>query len=204
MPDSETRLDYPATQRNREPILAVLREVLEVGDRVLEIGSGSGQHACYFATHLPSLHWQPSDVEDTTFASIRAWSKDLGNVASPRVIDVSKPLSGWSVERAYDVIFCANVIHISPWETCSGLLAGAGELLEPGGRLIFYGPFMREGRHTAPSNESFDAGLRARDPRWGVRDLDVVTSEAARHRLARTRIVEMPSNNLSVIFRRER
>lgn len=205
MPDSDPRLDYPATQRNREPILAVLRELLGHGDRVLEIGSGSGQHAAYFTTHLPSLHWQPSDVEDTTFASIRAWSEDRGNVASPRVIDVARPFEAWGVEReAFDAVFCANVIHIAPWEVCLGLLAGAAELLGAQGRLIFYGPFQREGRHTAPSNEAFDASLRTRDPRWGVRDLDVVTGEAARHGLLRDRVVEMPSNNLTAVFRRER
>lgn len=203
MPDSDTRLDYPATNRNREVILAVLREVLRDRDRVLEIGSGSGQHAAYFARHWPTLHWQPSEVETTTFASIEAWSKDLGNVASPRVIDVMQPLDRWSLgELAFDAVFSANVIHIAPWEVCLGLLAGAGQLLELDRPLVLYGPFMRAGRHTAASNEAFDRSLQSRDPSWGVRDLDVVTEEAARHGLELERVVEMPANNLTVVFRR--
>lgn len=203
MPDSDTRLDYPATNRNREVILAVLREVLRDRDRVLEIGSGSGQHAAYFARHWPTLHWQPSEVETTTFASIEAWSKDLGNVASPRVIDVMQPLDRWSLDQlAFDAVFSANVIHIAPWEVCLGLLAGAGQLLELDRPLVLYGPFMRAGRHTAASNEAFDRSLQSRDPSWGVRDLDVVTEEAARHGLELERVVEMPANNLTVVFRR--
>jgi SAM-dependent methyltransferase len=203
MPDSDPRLDYPATNRNREVILAVLREVLRDHDRVLEIGSGSGQHAEYFARHWPTLHWQPSEVETTTFASIEAWSKDLGNVASPRVIDVIDPIDRWLLEGlAFDAVFSANVIHIAPWRVCLGLLAGAAALLEPGRPLVLYGPFMRAGRHTAPSNEAFDRGLRARNAEWGVRDLDVVTREAARHGLQLDRVVEMPANNLTVVYRR--
>ncbi|MFV8750924.1 DUF938 domain-containing protein [Nannocystaceae bacterium ST9] len=202
MPDPDPRLDYPATRRNQDVILAVLREVLRDGDRVLEIGSGSGQHAAHFARHWPSLRWHPSDAEDTTFASIAAWSEDLGNVASPRVIDVSRPVVDWPVhEGAFDAVFCANVIHIAPWEIALGLLAGCAALLDHDRPLVLYGPFMRAGRHTADSNEAFDRGLRARDPRWGVRDLDVVTREAARHGLQLDRVVEMPANNLTSVFR---
>jgi hypothetical protein len=203
MPESDPRLDYPATERNREAILAVLRGVLRDRDRVLEIGSGSGQHAAHFARHWPTLHWQPSEVESTTFASIEAWSKDLGNVSSPRVIDVTQPIDRWSLdELAFDAVFSANVIHIAPWEVCVGLLAGAGALLEEHRPLVLYGPFMRAGRHTAASNEAFDRSLRARDPRWGVRDLDLVILEAARHGLEPDQVVEMPANNLTVVLRR--
>lgn len=203
MPDSDPRLDYPATRRNSEVILAVLREVLRDGDRVLEIGSGSGQHAAHFARQWPALHWQPSEHESTTFASIVAWSKDLPNVASPRAIDVMKPLHHWSLAGlGFDAVFCANVIHIAPWEVGLGLLAGVGALLEVGRPLVLYGPFMRAGRHTAPSNEAFDQSLRARDSRWGVRDLEVVRVEAEQRGLVLDQVFEMPANNLTVVLRR--
>ncbi len=203
MPDSDLRLDYPATQRNREAILAVLREVLRDGDRVLEVGSGSGQHAAHFVRNWPSLRWHPSDVEATAFASIAAWSEDLGNIASPCVLDVAQPVGRWPVrEHTFDAVFCANVIHIAPWETTLGLVAGAGVLLAAGAPLVLYGPFMRAGQHTAASNEAFDRSLRARDRAWGVRDLDVVTAEAERNGFGLDRVFEMPANNSSVVFRK--
>ncbi len=203
MPDSDPRLDFPATNRNRDVILATLREILRDGDRVLEVGSGSGQHAAHFVRQWPNLRWQPSDVETTNLASIAAWSEELGNIASPCVLDVAQPIEDWSIRaERFDAVFCANVIHIAPWQVCLGLLAGAAALLDPKRPLVLYGPFMRAGQHTAPSNEAFDRSLRARDPRWGVRDLDVVTGEAARHGFQLDRVFEMPANNLISVFRR--
>lgn len=201
MTDPDPRLDYPATQRNRDPILAVLRAQLRGDERVLEIGSGSGQHAAHFVAHMPDLRWQPSDVDLALHPSIRAWTSEQANVAPPIVLDASQPFERWPV-REFDAIFSANVIHISPWEVCLGLLAGAGLGLPTSGALLLYGPFMVAGRHTAPSNESFDQSLRTRDPRWGVRDIDVIVREAEARGLELAEIVPMPANNLTVVLRR--
>ena len=195
---SDPRLDYPATGRNREPILAVLRQVLPSSGTVLEIASGSGQHVSFFAEALPDLHWQPSDVEPGLLASIRAWSEPLDNVAPPVELDVTSP--AWPLESC-DAVFCANMVHIAPWEACLGLLAGAGRVLRDGGPLCLYGPFMVQDRHTAPSNAAFDRSLAARDSRWGVRDLDAVEKEAKSNGLELDRVFEMPANNLTVVFR---
>lgn len=198
---SDPRLDYPATRRNREPILAVLREVLPASGTVLEIASGSGQHVAHFAEALPDLRWQPTDRDDATFASIRAWTEALDNVADPMVLDASAP--PWPLdEQSHRAVTCANMIHIAPWEACLGLFSGASRVLSGGDPLCLYGPFMRGGEHTAPSNAQFDASLRARDPRWGVRDLDVVENEAKNCGFELERIFEMPANNLTVVFRR--
>ena len=200
---SNARLDYPATGRNRDPILSILRELLPTEARVLEIASGSGQHAAYFAQALPNLRWQPSDIDEEVFASIRAWSDALENVLEPVRIDTTSP--SWFSDAGVgeqDAIYCANMIHIAPWEAGLGLLAGAGRLLASNGQLILYGPFMRQGVHTAPSNAAFHQSLEARNPTWGVRDLDVVAVEAGRQGLTLDRVVEMPANNLTVVFRR--
>jgi hypothetical protein len=196
--DDDPRLDYPATQRNREPILAVLEQVLPRGGTVLEIASGSGQHAAYFAAALPHLRWQPSDFDPEVLASIVGWTEELDNVVAPVRIDVTEP--SWPVDGC-DALFCANMIHISPWSSCLGLLDGASRLLQAGAPLCLYGPFKRGGQHTAPSNEAFDQRLKTRDPRWGVRDLDVVEKEANDRGLALDRVFEMPANNLTVVFR---
>lgn len=196
-----TRLDYPATGRNRDPILSILRDLLPANARVLEIASGSGQHAAYFAQALPGLRWQPSDIDEDVFASIRAWSEALDNVLEPVRIDTTHP-SWFTAVGEQDAIYCANMIHIAPWEAGLGLLAGAGQRLATEGQLILYGPFMRQGAHTAPSNASFHQSLLARNPAWGVRDLDVVALEADRHGLTLDRVMEMPANNLTVVFRR--
>lgn len=188
----------PATERNREPILAVLREVLPASGVVLEIASGSGQHTAFFAPHFPDLIWQPSDPDPVARASIAAWCEGISNVRAPLALDVTR--RPWPIAEA-DAILNVNMIHISPWEACEALMDGASELLAPGAALFVYGPFQRGGKHTAPSNEAFDQSLRARDPSWGVRDLDDVARTAARRGLALERIVEMPANNLSVIFR---
>ncbi len=198
---TDDRLDYAATGRNREAILDVLRRVLPERGFVLEIASGSGQHAAHFAQHLPGLTWQPTDVEEPALASIAAWAahEDLSNVLPP--IRLSTTDDPWPVASA-DAIFCANMIHIAPWEAGLGLVAGAGRVLAPGGPLVLYGPFREGGAHTAPSNESFDASLRSRDPSWGVRDLEAVIAAAAPHGLVFDRIVAMPANNRIVVLRR--
>ncbi|KIG12607.1 hypothetical protein DB30_01172 [Enhygromyxa salina] len=199
---TDPRLDYPATQRNREVILEVLREVLPEQGTVLELASGSGQHVAFFASALPQLRWQPSDHDASVFASIAAWTDDLGNVAAPVRIDAASPTWPLNPGWACDAVICANMIHISPWAACLGLLDGVSQCLREAGPLCLYGPFMRGGVHTAPSNEGFDKSLRARDPRWGVRDLDEVARAATRRGLVLDRVFEMPANNLSVVFRR--
>lgn len=196
----DPRLDYPATQRNRDAILAVLREVLPERGTVLEIASGSGQHVAHFAAAMTHLRWQPSDLDAKLFASIRGWCEELDNVASAVEIDVTT--RQWPIAQVNAVV-CANMIHIAPWEACLGLLDGVARTLIGDGPLCLYGPFMRGGVHTAPSNETFDQSLRARDPSWGVRDLDVVGKEANSRGLALDRVFEMPANNLMLVFRRQ-
>lgn len=193
-----TRETWPAPERNKQPILEVLSRVLPAKGLVLEIGSGTGQHVAHFAAALPGLTFLPSEMEQERHASIVAWTSDLPNVRPPIAFDLTKP---WPVAAA-DAIVCSNVIHISPWEATLGLMRGAGAILPPGGILVTYGPYRRGGQHTAPSNESFDASLKARDPRWGVRDLDEVSAEAKRAGLELEEVVPMPANNFTVIFRR--
>jgi SAM-dependent methyltransferase len=190
----------PAADRNREPILSVLREVLPVRGRVLEIASGTGQHAAAFAGAFPDLSWQPTDPSDAALASIAAWRDEAGaeNLCSPLALDVEQP---WPVTAA-DAVVCINMIHIAPWTAARALLAGAGRILAEGGPLYLYGPYRVRDRPTAPSNEAFDASLRARDPRWGLRWLHEVAAEARRAGLVLERTVDMPANNLSVVLRR--
>lgn len=197
----DPRLQAPAVARNREPILAVLRRVLPPAGLVLEVASGSGEHAAFFASALPLLTWQPSDPDPRARASITAF-RDAGgmpNLLPPLDLDVMA--AAWPVTGAAAIV-CINMIHIAPWSACEGLVAGAARALPPGGVLYLYGPYKEEGRHTAPSNEIFDADLRARDPRWGVRDLGEVTALARRHGLVHEETVTMPANNRSVVFRR--
>jgi SAM-dependent methyltransferase len=191
----------PATERNREPLLAVLREVLPEQGTLLEVASGTGEHAVFFAQAFPGLSWQPTDVDPEALESIASWRAEaaLKNLREPVRLDAST--EEWPVE-AVDAILCVNMIHISPWSACQGLMRGASRVLRPGGLLVFYGPFFVEGRPTAPSNLAFDASLRERDPAWGVRELGAVTHEALQRGLTRERIVEMPSNNLTVVFRK--
>ena len=198
-PDPAART-APAAARNREPILAVLREVLPATGVVLEIASGSGEHAMWFAQALPGIEWQPSDGDDGARASIAAWRAQAGlaNLRAPVALDAAAPET-WPVARA-DAVVCVNMIHIAPWAAAEGLFAGAARVLPAGGVLFLYGPYREGGRHTAPSNEAFDADLRRRNPAWGVRDLDAVTALAARHGFALARRVAMPANNLSVVF----
>lgn len=189
----------PATDRNREPILDVLRAWLPSSGLVLEIGCGTGQHAAYFAPAFPNVEWQPTDVDAAARASADTWCEGIPNVRPALELDASSDT--WPIDAA-DAIFSANVIHISPIETCAGLLRGAGRILPPGGVLALYGPYRRGGEHTAPSNASFDESLRARNPTWGIRNLDDVVAAAARSGLELQTTIEMPANNLSVVFRR--
>lgn len=199
------RLRYPATERNREPILEVLRRVLPPRGTVLEIASGSGEHAAFFAAALPGIAWQPSDPDPRARQSIAAWAAESdGDIRAPFSVDAADADWEAGLDDQYDAIVCINMVHVAPWAACRGLMRGAGALLGPGGSLFLYGPFMRAGRHTAPGNEAFDSSLRANDPDWGVRDLDHVTAVAGHAGLAMEEIVEMPANNLSVVFRRGR
>jgi len=199
---SDPRLFYPHVARNRDPILDVLKRVLPSRGVVLEIASGSGEHAAYFAQELPSLIWQPTDPDPEALSSVAAHRTDAGagNLLAPLQLDVTS--ARWPVERA-DAVMCCNMIHIAPWEACEGVIAGAARTLPAGGILYLYGPYKIAGRHTAPNNEAFDADLRARNPAWGIRDLDDVVALARRHNFALVETVQMPANNLSVIFRRE-
>lgn len=189
----------PAALRNREPIREVLARHLPAAGTVLIIAEGSGEHAVYFARSFPALTWQPSDVDPEAVASIAAWRDEsaLPNLASPVQLDVTAP--SWSIERP-DAIICINMIHIAPWEATLGLFAGAARTLAPGGLLFLYGPYRFDGMFTAPSNEAFDQSLRARDPRWGVRD--VRDLEAAAGGFILRDVVAMPANNHSLVFRR--
>ena len=191
----------PATARNREPILDVLRRALPARGLVLEIASGTGEHAAFFAAALPAIEWQPTDADASALDSIAAHREAAGvaNLRAPLALDVtSKP---WPVGRA-DAIVCVNMIHISPWRATEALLDGATHVLPAGGTLYLYGPYRVGGAHTAPSNAAFDADLRARNPAWGVRDLEAVAAEAAAREIDVVETVAMPANNLSVILRR--
>lgn len=190
----------PHVARNRDPIVDVLRRVLPSKGLALEIASGSGEHAAYFAAKFPALDWQPTDPDPAALASIAAHraDADLPNLLPSLPLDVAA--TQWPIARA-DAIICCNMIHIAPWAACEGLLAGAARILPPGGLLYLYGPYKLGGRHTAPTNAAFDERLRAQNAAWGIRDLDDVAALAQRFGLALTETVPMPANNLSVIFR---
>lgn len=190
----------PATQRNRDAIVAVLRDALPSSGLVLEVASGSGEHAVHFAGAFPDLDWQPSDPDPAALASIAAWraEADLPNLRPPIRLDAA---GDWPVGQA-DAILCINMVHIAPWEATLGLLKGAGAALPPGGLVYLYGPYTRAGMDTAPSNLSFDASLKARDSRWGLRAVEDVIAAAEAEGLIFGRLIEMPANNLSLLFRR--
>jgi SAM-dependent methyltransferase len=194
-------LHAAAAERNRDPILDVLRRVLPPAGLVLEIASGTGQHAAYFARALSALEWQPSDASPAHLESIRAWSAASGatNLAPPLLLDVEH--TPWPIARA-DAIVNINMIHIAPWPAAEALFQGAARLLPPTGVLYLYGPFKRGGQHTAPSNQRFDERLRGEDARWGVRDLDEVQVLATSVGFGAAEIIAMPANNLSLVFRR--
>ncbi len=195
------RREAPAAARNRQPILDVLRDHLPADGVVLEVASGSGEHIVHFAEALPALEFQPSDPSDRARASIDDWVRTLGlaNVRPALALDAEQ--DSWPVARA-DAVLCSNMVHIAHWQATVGLLAGAGRLLPAGGLLYLYGPYRRSGHHTAPSNAAFDRDLRERNPAWGVRDLEEVASLAGESGFGPPAIVEMPANNLSLLFRR--
>jgi SAM-dependent methyltransferase len=192
----------PAAERNKDPILDVLRHVLPRSGRVLEIASGTGQHALHFASALPALEWQPSEASTAGRDALaaRLATAPLAILRVPIVLDVES--GGWPLSEPVAAVICINMIHIAPYSATAALLAGAGALLRPGGVLVLYGPFREDGRHTAPSNAAFDASLRERNPAWGVRDLDEVTRLAAAAGLDRAGIERLPANNLLVVFGR--
>jgi SAM-dependent methyltransferase len=191
------RRQAPATARNREPILEALRPHLPARGLVLEVASGSGEHTAYFAQALPDLGFQPSDPDPEARASIDAWCEDLPNVRPALILDAAA--ATWPAERA-DVIVCINMIHIAPWQAAIGLMRGAARVLSPNGTLFLYGPYFRAGVTTAPSNIAFDRELRARNSAWGLRDLDAVATLAAAHGFSSPRVIDMPANNLSLVF----
>ncbi len=195
-----SKLCFPATARNREPILAALVTRLPASGLVLELASGSGEHAVHFARALPHLDWQPTDLDPDALASIAAWSAEaaLPNLRAPLLLDATAP---WPVDHA-DAIFCANMIHISPWPATEALFAGAGRVLPIGAALFTYGPYKFHGQFTAPSNHSFDQSLRGRDPNWGVRDIEELTATAAPHGLTLEETLELPANNHLLVWRR--
>ncbi|HEX3378669.1 MAG TPA: DUF938 domain-containing protein [Paraburkholderia sp.] len=196
---NDARQHSPSTERNREPILTVLRDALPASGRVLEIASGTGEHAICFAGALPGLDWQPSDADGEARASIAAWSAHAGlaNVRAPLALDVHQP--DWGID-AFDALVCINMIHIAPWSAAQALFDGAGRRLVDGGVLFLYGPYRRGGAHTAPSNEAFDQWLKTRDPEWGVRDMEAVVALGDAAGLTCERVVEMPANNFSLVF----
>ena len=194
----------PAAERNQKPILEVLQSVLPRSGLLLEVASGTGQHAAFCAASLPDWTWQPTDQDGTMFDSIVAWTRDAAgdgvtNIEAPLVLDASQ--STWPVSSC-DALLCANMIHIAPWSAAEGLITGAARVLRPGSPLVLYGPYVRRGVPTAPSNAAFDASLRSRNAAWGVRSLEDVTALAESVGLYLERVVEMPANNVTVVFRR--
>lgn len=200
-PGPDTRRSAPAALRNREPIAGVLADWLPESGLVLEVASGTGEHAAYFAERFPNLRWQPSDVHGDALQSIRAWqaSVALSNLNAPIVIDAAS--ADWPIGHA-DAVLNINMVHISPWAAALGLLDGAARILDPAGPLILYGPWISEEIDTAPSNVAFDADLRSRDPEWGLRSVEDFAAEAKRRGFALAERCPMPANNLMLLFRK--
>ena len=201
--NTDVRLDYPATGRNQEVILDVLKEALPNSGAVLEVASGSGQHITYFAQQIPQLKWQPSDTDAAARASIDAWRNEMGVTEAVHTpIDLDASVDIWSLGHIKDLnaIMSINMIHISAWEACLGLLKNASRVLPAGGVLYLYGPFKVGGLHIAPSNAEFDLSLQSQNPSWGVRNLDDVAEEALKQNFQLMKTIRMPANNFSVIF----
>ncbi len=194
--------DSPAAERNKQPILEQLERLLPATGTVLEIASGTGQHALHFARELPAFVWQPTETDEGLHAALerRVAAAALPNLSPPRRFDV---LDAATPAFAPDAVLCVNMIHIAPWSATDGLFRHGARLLpRAGSPLILYGPYKIDGEHTAPSNEAFDASLRSRNPEWGVRDLDAVTEVARQHGFELVERVGMPANNFVVVFRR--
>ena len=200
LPSEKTR-HFPATERNRNVIADVLSRILPDTGTVLEIGSGSGEHALYFSEVFPELTWQPSDPDPLNLQSIQAWAASASRTNLRLPLSINASDFTLPIEAA-DAIMCINVIHISPWDATEGLMRNARHLLPPGGPLYMYGPYRVGGRHTSRSNEAFDSSLRDQNETWGVRDLEVVMAEAQKNGLTFVEHVEMPANNQSLVFRR--
>ncbi len=198
---NDARLYAPSAARNRDAILRTLNPHLPKRGHVLEIASGSGEHITHFAVAHPGLTFQPSDPDPDSRSSIDAWSRhlNLANVAPAIALDVT---TGARLSQSVEVIICINMIHIAPWAATIGLMRGAAMMLPQGGLLYLYGPYRRDYAHTAASNEAFDADLRARNPEWGVRDLEAVAALASDHGFSGPHIEAMPANNLSVLLHR--
>jgi SAM-dependent methyltransferase len=204
-PNTATPLYSPAAERNQQPILHTLQRWLPARGQALEIASGTGQHVAFFATHMPGWQWQPTDVDCQGFDSIAAWCAQAGvsNVQTPRLLDVQAPRwpsAGAPFHQPFDVIFCANMLHISHWATCAALMQGAAHHLAPQGQLILYGPYLEANVPTSPGNLAFDDSLRQRNPAWGLRSLDDVLEQAALAEMRLTQRLDMPAHNLLLAF----
>ncbi len=199
---TDPRRHAPATLRNRQAIAEQLKTALPAEGRVLEIASGTGEHASFFAALFPGLEWQPSEPDPALRESIAAYRDDSGltNLAPPLALDVTR--RPWAVEAA-DALLCVNLLHIAPWFVTEALIAGAAEVLPSGAPLLLYGPFMREGRHTADSNVAFDRGLRMENPAWGVREMEAVEDLARQHGLTLAAVTDMPANNFFLRFEKQ-
>jgi cyclopropane fatty-acyl-phospholipid synthase-like methyltransferase len=195
------RLASPSAERNREPIAAVLSQVLPQSGHVLEVGSGTGEHAVHFARRMPHLTWQPSEQDNDCLRSISAWValEAHANVRQPLYLDVTD--AQWAIAAA-DAVVCINMIHIAPWSATHALLRGASRILPTGGLLCLYGPYRVAGKHTSASNRAFDAQLRAINSEWGVRDLDALSNEARTLNIELERTFQMPANNLIAVLRK--
>ena len=201
----------PAAERNKEPILGAMRQHLPAGGRLLEIASGTGQHAAWIGQRLPGWEWQPTETNSAALPTIAAWTRALqaGNVFAPCLLDVNEPIWPTSDEtlasafqHPFDAVYCANLLHIAPWSACAALMRGAERHLRPGGLLMVYGPFYEAGLETAPGNQAFDASLRSQNPAWGLRELQDVKNTAESAGLQLQHRLDMPANNLMLVFSR--
>ncbi len=197
------RPSSPAALRNRGPIADILQEILPDTGKVLEIASGTGEHALYFAQRFPQMLWQPSDASEAAVAAIESWraTADLPNLLAPVKLDASAP-EGWPEMDGISTILCINMVHISPWAATEGLMRGSAKLLAPGEPLILYGPYIREGVETAASNLAFNESLKQRNPAWGLRTLEQMAELAGLHGFALDKVTPMPANNIIALFRK--